>query len=97
MDKSHSTRAIIKEIYCAVCDKWLPGCYASRHENSQKQREKLTAYKTEHRHSIERPSTSTESLLQTPGKQPKQQNYDHYRIEGSTLKKCPPQPQIHLA
>ncbi|MCG8047644.1 MAG: hypothetical protein N0E48_18790 [Candidatus Thiodiazotropha endolucinida] len=84
-------KATLKEIYCAVCDKWLTGYNSYRHVNSQIHQYKLTLYKLEDTCSSVRPTSSTETILQTPPKQCNQKAYEHYRIEGSTLKKCPHQ------
>ena len=85
MDTVKPKKTNVKEIYCAVCNKWLTGYYTTRHINSQKR------YKKTNIVSQCPISASNFETAVTPSKEDNQQEHEHYRIEGSTLKKCPHQ------
>ena len=91
-----------KEIFCAICNKWLTAYYTPRHLKSESHRnnkkryelcrtspvkqETATSKRKAKRDLQEAPSTSTGGFT-TPQKS--ETDYQHYQIQGSTLKKCP--------
>ena len=58
--------AVIKEIYCGVCEKWLIGYHCSRHVSSQSHKHKLAAYKKGKFGPFEKPSISATVVNATP-------------------------------
>lgn len=99
MASSKPKKLPIKEMYCAICHKWLTGYYTNRHLCSLSHKYKLDQHQKTF--TLEQPTSSVKDCASTysetddasypvtPTKEQNEKVYDHYRIDGSTLKKCP--------